>query len=462
MDNDWRRVPASKGVRRHWRLPVGLICLLLIVVASLTIVPRTANAANTLIALDVDPATPGIQTSASYPEGTDPIEVDVVVQDAVAIGAFEFELAFDLIWLDFTGWSLGPFLGSTGRVVTCHQILTENTIRIGCTTTGAGPPDGPSGSGVLVTLRFRPKFGGRTCLPMLLVETATVLGDPLPTSGQSACVTINPDTPTPTTTGVPTSTDTPTSTHTPVTPTSTHTPVTPTSTRTPLTPTSTRTPVTPTPSSTPGTPGTSTPVDMSTTPTATPTPARCAYDRDHWRDHPDEWPTDRLHIGHDDYSKDELLKLLKADPSDDPSVALAQELIAAKLNAAAGLAWPPADVVALGDTLLSEAGDKLPLHQSRSDYRGQGMLWVAASLAHLERDDDCEVEDHPATRSPTAVNTVLSSTRRNLPSGLPGTGQRTPFGSDSRGRIIAVASIVIGSVLLVLVRRTIAGRKPGE
>ena len=275
--------------------------------------------------------------------------------------------------------------------------------------------------------------------------------------GQSTITIVHPAaTPSPTVTHTATATATPT--HTPVTPTSTGTPTTPTSTRTPVTPTSTRTPVTPGPSSTPGTPATSTPAVTSTPPAATPTPTPCSYDHDYWRDHPDEWPTGHLRIGHDDYSKDELLALLRSDPSGDPSVALVQELIAAKLNEAAGRARPPGDVVALGDTLLSEGGDKAPQHQSRSHYRGQGMLWVAASLSIHERDDDCENEEHPAPPSPTAVNTVLSSTRRTGPSGLPITGERSAFGSDAATWIIAAMSVVIVSLLVVLARQTFSGR----
>ena len=148
--------------------------------------------------------------------------------------------------------------------------------------------------------------------------------------------------------------------------------------------------------------------------------------------------------------------------SDDASVALGQELIAAKLNAAAGHAQPPADVVALGDTLISEAGDKLPLHERRTDYRGQGMLWVAASLSNHERDDECESETVPLTHSPTAVSTVLGSTRRTAPSALPGTGERSPFGSDPRSWIMTAMTMVIVILLVVLVRKTIAGREPDE
>jgi len=145
------------------------------------------------MSIDVDPATPGIQNVITYPAGTELIQVDVAIQDADKIGAFEFEMFFSNVLLEFRGWSAGPFLGSTGREVTCHQIISENSLRLGCTTTGPAPPEGPSGDGVLARLEFAPRFVGGSCLLLLLVETAAVFGDPLPTTSQGGCLTIAPN-----------------------------------------------------------------------------------------------------------------------------------------------------------------------------------------------------------------------------------------------------------------------------
>ena len=217
---------------------------------------RTQAGGPALMALDMDPATPGIQATAQYAEGTEQIAIDVVVQNAQAIGAFEFWVAFNPLYLQFLGWNLGPFLTSTGRIATCHPLITENTLRIGCTTTGP-TPEGPSGDGVLATLYFKPRFGGETCLSMLLVETAEVFGHALPTVGQSGCVTIIPSTATPAPSH--TATRTPT-----ITPTRTNVP---TSTRTP-TPTRTAAPITHTPvaTSTPIANASSTPIPSTGTP----------------------------------------------------------------------------------------------------------------------------------------------------------------------------------------------------
>lgn len=231
-----------------------------------------------VIALDMDPATPGVQTTISVNEGVEAVQVDVAVQNANAIGAFEFMVSFDIIALEFVGWEAGPFLGSTGRPVTCFRVITENTLRIGCTSTGPPPPEGPSGDGVLTKLYFRPRWTGETCISMMLVETAEIFGHMLPTVGDGGCLTTVPHTPTatasPTETSTPTATATATRTATP-TPTGTRTPTaTPSATSTPVTATATArtntsTPVTSTPVRT-STPAVSTPSAVSTVLGSTP------------------------------------------------------------------------------------------------------------------------------------------------------------------------------------------------
>lgn len=253
--------------RRLWGAAAVLVlaataCVLLAVHAT----TRPAEAANAVIALDMDPSTPGIQNTANYDEGTDAIQIDIVVQNANAIGAWEIYLSYDITALEYLYWSQGPFLGSTGRTTQCFQVITENTLRLGCTSTGIEPP-GPSGDGVLASMFFRPRFSGGTCFSVLLVETAEVLGHALPTTSQTGCVIIIPHTATPTPTL--TSTPTPTATFTPTpTTTSTKTPThTPTPTKTSVS--STATPdLTSTPSSSTRTPVRGTP----TTPPRTPSP----------------------------------------------------------------------------------------------------------------------------------------------------------------------------------------------
>ena len=230
--------------RRVARVAMLLSAMLVVslIFAALASRHTSEAAGSAIIALDMDPSTPGIQASASYPEGAASIQVDAVVVNANAIGAWEFYLSFDVTMLEYLYWTPGPFLGSTGRPTQCFQVVTENTLRLGCTSTGI-TPDGPSGDGVIASMFFRPKFPGGTCFSMLLVETAEVLGHPLPTTSQTGCVIINRNTPTPTLTPTSTATATATFTHTPTnTPTRTPTPTataTSTITHTPVTTTAT-------------------------------------------------------------------------------------------------------------------------------------------------------------------------------------------------------------------------------
>ena len=180
-------------------------------------------------------------------------EVDVVVADVTNLGAFEFTLAFNPALVEFASIKSGPFLGSSGRMVSCMPpLLAEGSVSFTCVTLGA-QPDGPSGSGVLAVAQFSAVGGGTTILDLrdvILLEPDTT---PIPVDqviDGSVTVEIVP-TPTPT----PVLTSTPTPTLEPgVTPTMTLTPS--------ITPTPSVTPTrTPTPTATPPPPPTKVRVD---------------------------------------------------------------------------------------------------------------------------------------------------------------------------------------------------------
>lgn len=412
--------------------------------AAALLAPSRAHAVGTaIIAIDVDPATPGIQSTVSIPQATDPIAIDIVVRDGDHVGAFEFMLSFDAIALQFIDWQPGPFLGSTGRMVACQQLVTENTLRIGCTTSGPAPPEGASGDGVLGTLRFHPRFPGGTCFPMLLVETASVNGDPLLTTGQGGCIVIVPPTPTPSPT--PTSTPVPSATPTPPSPTRTPRP-----TDTPETPAATPTTAAAVPSATPPPGATATPGSSATRPpppppAATATPGVCARPPAYWLGHADIWPVDSLKLGGRSYNRDQLRWLLALASQQDASLILAQQLTAAGLNIAAG-ARIPADHVEFGDRLLAAyASANLPHGVASDTYQGQGMVWAAAPLA----------QDNAECPESTPVNDVLGG-RPRTPSGLPGTGGFGPFVRPSFAWVITVLSLIIGVLLFTLMRRTLS------
>jgi hypothetical protein len=143
-----------------------------------------------LISLDMDPTVAGVQDAGTVPQGS-PIVIDVVISNAPATGAFEFELVFDSFVLSFEGWSEGPFLGSTQRETSCSDIVLEHSLHVVCGTLGPSPP-GASGGGVLATLTFSHLLTGTTCPQIIDAETTTIFGDPLPTDYESGCITVTP------------------------------------------------------------------------------------------------------------------------------------------------------------------------------------------------------------------------------------------------------------------------------
>jgi hypothetical protein len=143
--------------------------------------------------VDADPRVPGVQANADLPLFATDTSTDVVVQTTSLMGGFEFDIVYDNDVLQYLGWTRGPFLGSTGRTVNCHEIIHERDVRIGCTTDGPPPPPGVTGSGVVATLHMRPLAIGETCLLLLIAGTSEVTGDAITTSGQDACLRLTPD-----------------------------------------------------------------------------------------------------------------------------------------------------------------------------------------------------------------------------------------------------------------------------
>jgi len=143
--------------------------------------------------------------------------VDIVADKVNDLGAYQFTLAFDPTMVSFLDAVDGPFLGSTGRGVTCFPpSLSGGSVKFKCVTLRS-EPDGPIGSGVLSTLTFEPLAPGTSALDLTEVILTDIGGTPLPLTTQDGEVTvvIGP-TPTPCPGGVcPTATPTSTATATP-------------------------------------------------------------------------------------------------------------------------------------------------------------------------------------------------------------------------------------------------------
>jgi hypothetical protein len=138
------------------------------------------------------------------------------------------------------------------------------------------------------------------------------------------------------------------------------------------TPTATATATfTPTPTAT-VTP-TSTPTPTAT-PTATPSGV-CPLTQGYWKNHSNAWPVNSLMLGSQTYTKAELLAILNTPSGGDASIILAKQLIAAKLNIAAGSnPGPISSTITHADSLLSMFSGKLPYHVAPSSNIGQMMV----------------------------------------------------------------------------------------
>ena len=88
-----------------------------------------------------------------------------------------------------------------------------------------------------------------------------------------------------------------------------------------------------------------------------------------------------LVLGSQTYTKAELLNIFNTPVGGDASLNLAHQLIAAKLNIAAGSdPTPIASTIAHADSLLSMFSGKLPYHVASSSSIGQMMVSDANTL----------------------------------------------------------------------------------
>jgi hypothetical protein len=92
---------------------------------------------------------PSVQTVAAG----ETVTVKVTIEGATDLSIYAFVLEWDPAVLGFMSVTNGPFLGSTGRTVTCGApAVGADSVGFGCTTTGLAA--GPDGEGVLATIEF--------------------------------------------------------------------------------------------------------------------------------------------------------------------------------------------------------------------------------------------------------------------------------------------------------------------
>jgi hypothetical protein len=113
--------------------------------------------------------------------------VDVAIDDANDLGAFEFELTYDHTCIDTVSpcadaVTPGPFLGSTGRSVgEVGPVCGTGSVTYGAYSWGASP--GPNGTGVLASVDFR-VVSSSECSSDLHLQNVSVTD----TGGTTQCV----------------------------------------------------------------------------------------------------------------------------------------------------------------------------------------------------------------------------------------------------------------------------------
>jgi hypothetical protein len=175
---------------------LGLLSVgLLIATVSLAGASRDTSAAQGAT-IGLLPASQNVQLGRSF-------TVDVVVENATNIAAFEFRIKYDPKVLKLEGVSETDFLASTGRSVVCPPpAAAEETTDawLGCATTNinSGPP--VNGSGILAHIKFSAKGPGLTYLTFVKYELSGDMSDDCcaPVSLNEASVrVIGSDEPTP-------------------------------------------------------------------------------------------------------------------------------------------------------------------------------------------------------------------------------------------------------------------------
>ena len=117
------------------------------------------------------------------------VSVDIKISGAGSgpvpgsLAGYSFTLSWDQTILTLVSVNNGPFLGSTGRTVTCPApTSTPGSVTFGCETSGAQP--GPNGSGILATVQFGVLGPGTTPVTLSGVTVTD-------TSGASFAMTTN-------------------------------------------------------------------------------------------------------------------------------------------------------------------------------------------------------------------------------------------------------------------------------
>jgi hypothetical protein len=167
--------PEDAALRSILGSRLGLACL----VGAALAWPGAASALP-ILAIDLDPATPGIQTTAQIGVG-EQLSFDVVIVNVDAgapLNAFQLEVRFDAARLSGVSVVVGPFLAPPTLPI--EQGFGTGTALLAATTLG---PGGASGAGVLGTIRLEGVSPGTSPLTLANVVLSQPFGVELGVGG---------------------------------------------------------------------------------------------------------------------------------------------------------------------------------------------------------------------------------------------------------------------------------------
>ena len=128
----------------------------------------------------------------------------------------------------------------------------------------------------------------------------------------------------------------------------------------------------------------------------------CTLTQGYWKNHPDAWPVSSLKLGTVTYTKDQLIAILKTPVKGNGLIQLAHQLIAAKLNVAAGApdsaiknAIQQADDL-IGGLVVPPVGDGSLATDETSSLNGKLDAFNNGDVGpgHCgDDDDDCDHDD---------------------------------------------------------------------
>jgi hypothetical protein len=126
-------------------------------------------------------------------ESLDDVAVEVFADNVENLAGFQFVMSFDDDVLSFKEVENGLFLTSTGRDLQCGELTVQSgAIRYTCVTLRL-EPEGPDGSGSLVTLHFDPVGSGTSQLALSNAKLVTPAAEEMELSTQDAEVKVKGD-----------------------------------------------------------------------------------------------------------------------------------------------------------------------------------------------------------------------------------------------------------------------------